>query len=185
MNTTSIKDLSNVELVKEYKQAKKNFIQAIEGTPEEIEADTIVAELFAEIKDRDLDLRDYQEEENNNKCNMLENIKLNEKYTLIIENTVGMMVHRHVRINKAEEVLKDSYGYNKDKCLQLIYTLKGKRKKTGTKFKDNKIAIVEGWQEIKETINSENFRKMLSFGENNFDKTLEINNLNPIVKYNC
>jgi hypothetical protein len=116
---------------------------------------------------------------------MLENIKENEKYTLIIENTVGMMVHRHVRINKAEEVLKDKNYLGSGKCLQLIYTLKGKRSKTGTKFTDNKIAIVEGWQEVKETINSKNFRAMLSFGENNFDKTLEINNLNPIVKYNC
>jgi len=116
---------------------------------------------------------------------MLENIKLNEKYTLIIENTMGMMVHRHVRINEASEVLKDpSYAY-KGNCLRLIYTLKGKRTKTGTKFTDNKIAIVEGWQEIKETINSKNFREMLSFGENNFDKTIEINNLIPIVKYNC
>ena len=96
-----------------------------------------------------------------------------------------MIVRRHVIINKVEEVLKDINYTDSGKCLQLIYTKKGKRKKTGMKYKDNKIAIIEGWQEIQETINSKNFREMLSFGENNFDKTLEINNLNPIIKYNC
>lgn len=116
---------------------------------------------------------------------MLENIKLNEKYTLIIENTMGMMVHRYVRINEATEVLKDTNSYNKDKCLRLIYTLKGKRKKTGTKFTDTKIAIISGWQEIKGTINNNDFKELVSFAENNFDNVLKINNLNPIVKYNC
>lgn len=116
---------------------------------------------------------------------MLENIKLNEKYTLIIENTLGMMVSHQVKINQAEEILKDSYGYSKDKCLKLIYILKGKRNKIGTKFKDNKIAIVEGWQEVKGTINDKNVSEFISFDENAFDSVLKINNLNPIVKYNC
>lgn len=116
---------------------------------------------------------------------MLGNIKVNEKYTLVIENTLGLMVSQQVKINEATEVLKDTYGYSKDTCLRLIYTLKGKRTKTGTKFTNNKIAIVEGWQEVKGTINDKNVSEFVSFDENAFDSVLKINNLNPIVKYNC
>ena len=76
-----------------------------------------------------------------------------------------MIVRRHVIINKVEEVLKDINYTDSGKCLQLIYTKKGKRKKTGMKYKDNKIAIIEGWQEIQETINSKNFRDTIEFAE--------------------
>lgn len=117
---------------------------------------------------------------------MLENIKLNEKYTLVIENSLGMMVSHQVRINQAEEVKNPKYSYGDSKALKLIYTLKGKRKRSGTLFTENKIAIVQGWQEVTGVINGndKNF-EMISFAEGAFDKVLEINNLNPIVKYNC
>jgi hypothetical protein len=57
----NIKTLSNVELVKVYQEAKVNFRNAVEGTPEELEADRIYTELFNELNDRNIDLRDYQE----------------------------------------------------------------------------------------------------------------------------
>jgi hypothetical protein len=57
----NIKTLSNVELVNAYKVAKVNFRNAIEGTPEELEADRIYSELFNELNERDLDIRDYME----------------------------------------------------------------------------------------------------------------------------
>lgn len=72
-----MKNLSNTELVNQYKIAKKNFIQATEGTQQEIEADKIVTELFAEIKDRDLDLRDYQATKKEL------NLVIGEKYTVL------------------------------------------------------------------------------------------------------
>jgi hypothetical protein len=115
---------------------------------------------------------------------MLENIKLNEKYTLVIENTFGMMVSHQVKINQAKEINK--YTYGDDKVLSLIYTLKGKRSKTGTRFTDTKVAIIEGWIDVKGVINGNdsNF-EIIAFDENNFDNVLKINNLNPIAKYNC
>ena len=61
----NIKNLTNNELVNEYNIAKKNFINATEGTPAEQEADRIVIELFQEISNRDLDLRDYTTNETN------------------------------------------------------------------------------------------------------------------------
>jgi hypothetical protein len=116
---------------------------------------------------------------------MLENIKLNEKYTLVIENDFGMIVSRQVKINEATEVKKSQYSYGDEKALKLIYTLKGKRSKTGTRFSDNKIAIIEGWKEVKGAVNNDSFTEMVAFDENNFDNILKLNNLNPVVKYNC
>jgi hypothetical protein len=116
---------------------------------------------------------------------MLENIKVNEKYTLVIENDFGMVVSRQVKINEAEEVKSNQYSYGNDKALKLIYTLKGKRSKTGTRFTQNKIAIIEGWKEVKGVINHDDFAEMMAFDENNFDNILKLNNLDPIVKYNC
>lgn len=117
---------------------------------------------------------------------MLENIKLNEKYTLVIENDFGMIVSRQVKINEATEVQNTQYSYGNEKALRLIYTLKGKRSKTGTRFTQNKIAIIEGWKEVTGVINGndKNF-EMIAFDENNFDNILKQNNLSPIVKYNC
>jgi hypothetical protein len=57
----NIKTLSNNELVNTYKVAKVNFRNAIEGTPEELEADRIYSELVNELNERNLDLRDYME----------------------------------------------------------------------------------------------------------------------------
>lgn len=55
----NIKDLSNTELVKQYKIAKLKFIKATEGTPDESEAERIYDELFKELNNRDIDLRNY------------------------------------------------------------------------------------------------------------------------------
>jgi hypothetical protein len=116
---------------------------------------------------------------------MLNNIKENEKYTLIIENSFGIMVDRKVKIIEAEEVKNPKYSYGDSKALRLIYIEKGKRKKSGTLFTENKIAIVEGWKDIKGTMKDNFYGEMISFHEDNFNGILELNNLNPVLTYNC
>jgi hypothetical protein len=96
-----------------------------------------------------------------------------------------MIVSRQVKINEATEVQNTQYSYGDKKALRLIYTLKGKRSKTGTCFSENKVAIIEGWKEVTGAINNDSFTEMMAFDENNFDNILKQNNLNPIVKYNC
>ena len=117
---------------------------------------------------------------------MLENIKLNEKYTMIVENDLGMLVSRQIRVNEATEVKNPKYTYGDDKALRLIYTEKGKRKKRGTLFTENKIALIEGWKEVSGVINgNDKSFEMVSFDEGAFENVLINNNLSPIVKYNC
>lgn len=116
---------------------------------------------------------------------MLNNIKENEKYTLIIENSLGIMVDRKIKIIEAEEVKNPKYAYGDSKALRLIYIEKGKRKKLGTLFTENRIAIVEGWKDIKGTMKDSFNGEMIAFHEENFNGILELNSLKPILKYNC
>lgn len=113
----------------------------------------------------------------------LSNIKLNEKYTLLIENTWGILVSRKVKINDISEV----EGYYKEygaKNLKIIYTEKNKRKKYGVKFTDNKVAIIDGWIDIKGVANDNNVSEFEAFKEGLFDDIIKDNKLNPILIYN-
>jgi len=87
----NIKTLSNNELVKAYKVAKVNFRNAVEGSQEEIECDRIYTEMFNELNERNLDLRDYQETnqtvENNTTNNTIKKVKTFVK-SLVIATTI-------------------------------------------------------------------------------------------------
>jgi hypothetical protein len=110
---------------------------------------------------------------------MLENIKMNEKYTLVLENSLGFIVSRQVRITEANITSYAQY----DKTLILVYISKGKRKRTGFFFvPDNKIAIVEGWHEVKGTFLDENINTFESFKDGDFENVLKINNLVPVYQ---
>lgn len=112
----------------------------------------------------------------------LENIKLGEKYTLLIENTMGFIVSRQVKITEA--YLKD-YAQYKNR-LHLHYILKGKRKAQGTRYVDNKIAIIEGWQEIKGIFldKIEKGNKVECFANEIFEEILIMNKLTPVYAQN-
>jgi len=63
---TNYSNLSNKELYIKYQEAKANFRNSIEGSQEEKEADRIFTELSKEVETRNLDLKKYKEESNNN-----------------------------------------------------------------------------------------------------------------------
>ena len=104
-------------------------------------------------------------------------LKLNEKYTIVLENNLGVLVSRKVRIHKIEE---EKGGFQKDKSLTIYYTEKGKRSKTGRKFLDNKLFIIEGWQDIETSLNDNEF---ICFDNDKFNGLLT--KYNPVLKYNC
>lgn len=54
-----IKELSNKELVKGYREAKKVFIKAVLLSKEEEVADSILDMFWNEMENRNLDLRNY------------------------------------------------------------------------------------------------------------------------------
>jgi hypothetical protein len=80
---TNYSNLTNKELYNKYQEAKKNFREAIEGTPEEIDADRIFTELSKEVENReDFDWLSFKNEElknsdNTNKTitNIIETVK--------------------------------------------------------------------------------------------------------------
>lgn len=104
-------------------------------------------------------------------------LKLNEKYTIVLENNVGILVSRKVRINKIEII---EGGFQKDKSINIYYTEKGKRTKTGRKFIDNKLFIIEGWQEVETSLNDSEF---ICFDDEKFNEVLS--KYKPVLKYNC
>jgi hypothetical protein len=113
----------------------------------------------------------------------MDNIKLNEKYTLLIENTMGFIVSRQVRITKAfMEKENNLYGNvrSNEENLVLHYILKGKRKAIGTRFKESRIAIFEGWKDIKGTIQDNNINTFESFQTGLFDDIIKNNKLNAL-----
>lgn len=54
-----IKGLNNAQLVGAYKQAKRVFIQAVEGTRKQNTIDNIMTMLWWELDKRNIDLREY------------------------------------------------------------------------------------------------------------------------------
>lgn len=108
---------------------------------------------------------------------MLENIKLDEKYTLLIETTLGIIVSRKVKITKAD--MRDYAQYRN--ALNLNYIPKGKRSKVGFVFlPEQRFAIIEGWKDIKETFQDSNINAFECFDSKSFDNILESNKLEPI-----
>lgn len=67
------------------------------------------------------------------------------KYTLIIENEVGVLVKREITLEKADMILKDKYSCTKKYIPQLIFKYKRARNLTGLKF-TGKLVIFEGWR---------------------------------------
>ena len=72
------------------------------------------------------------------------------KATLILINTMGFPIMRHVRVVKAET------RANQDdrQTLVLLYVEKGKRQRTGTHFAENPVAIARGWQPVQGAFNA-------------------------------
>lgn len=59
MNINSLENISDLELVQAYKQARQTFAKAIEGSAEEIKSEKMFDMYFKEIDKRKIDLRDY------------------------------------------------------------------------------------------------------------------------------
>lgn len=59
MNINKLENISDLELVKSYKQARQTFVKAIEGSEEETKAEKLFDMYFKEIDERNIDLRDY------------------------------------------------------------------------------------------------------------------------------
>ena len=103
-------------------------------------------------------------------------LELNKKYTMVLENNLGIIVSRQIRINKIEESKGE---YQQEKSLTIYYTVKGKRKMIGRKFTDNSLFIIDGWEDIQETNDAE----MVCFDREKFSSIL--NRYKPVLKYNC
>lgn len=73
------------------------------------------------------------------------------KVTLILINTMGFPVCRHITVIAADIVSAKRYhGEITDKkCLELQYIEKGKRKPRGTRYTEASLAVALGWQDIK------------------------------------
>jgi hypothetical protein len=71
--------------------------------------------------------------------------------TLILINTMGFPIMRHIRVVKAE------IRANQDdrSTLVLVYVEKGKRRRIGTHFAENPVAIARGWQPVQGAFNAE------------------------------
>lgn len=78
------------------------------------------------------------------------------KVTLILINTMGFPVSRHVTVIAADIVSAKRYhGEMTDKkCLELQYIEKGKRKPKGTRYTEASLAVALGWQDIKVPTNN-------------------------------
>jgi hypothetical protein len=78
------------------------------------------------------------------------------KVTLILINTMGVPVCRHITVIAADIVsAKRYYGEITDKkCLEIQYIEKGKRKPKGTRYTEASLAVALGWQDIKVPTNN-------------------------------
>jgi len=85
---TNYSNLTNEQLYITYQEAKTNFINAIEGTQEEIEADRIFTELSKEVENRNLDLKS---------CKI---ISILEKYDRETKGTLALDFKHEVLNNK-------------------------------------------------------------------------------------
>ncbi len=72
------------------------------------------------------------------------------KVTLILINTMGFPVSRHITVIAADLVSAKRYqgDMTDKKCLELQYIKKGKRKPRSTRFTEADLAIALGWQQI-------------------------------------
>jgi hypothetical protein len=52
--------LNDEELVREFQKARKNFVFAIEGSKQEKELEKVYDELFREICNRNIDLKNFK-----------------------------------------------------------------------------------------------------------------------------
>lgn len=95
------------------------------------------------------------------------------KYTLIIENELGFLVKREIKLESAEMVLKDKYSCSKKYIPQLIFKYKKARNLTGLKF-TNKIVILDGW---KKDLPEPDINDQFCFSMD-INKYLEDNNIN-------
>lgn len=86
------------------------------------------------------------------------------KATLIIINTWGLPIVRNVWLKRVEVKNKDSYctWRNAEQAVSAWYTIKGKRKTTGTKFTGG-VTIALGWQDIEGAFNNTPNSEFLSF----------------------
>lgn len=117
----NIKNLSDSELVKAYKEVKQNFLQAIEGTPEEQEADRIYTELSKELNERNIDLRDYQEESN-------DNIKENSGMTnMTMKETIRKILVRATNKGNIKTIAEVKYFINSDNNILMKIPLRGQK----------------------------------------------------------
>jgi len=71
--------------------------------------------------------------------------------TLILINTMGFPIMRHVRVVKAET---RANKYDRQ-TLMLIYVEQGKRRRMNTHFAENPVAIAKGWQPVNGTFTAE------------------------------
>lgn len=95
--------------------------------------------------------------------------------TLILINTMGFPIMRHVRVVKAET------RANQDdrQTLVLVYVEKGKRRRTGTHFAENQVAIARGWQPVQGAFNAEAEDEWTTFESTAFQAML--NQLTDII----
>jgi hypothetical protein len=73
---------------------------------------------------------------------------IGQKATLLLINTFGMPVVRHLTIKNIEIVSKTPTSFYSDKQLQLTYVFKGKRKAFKTRYVGD-TALYLGWHEVK------------------------------------
>lgn len=59
MNINNLESISDLELVKSYRQARQTFVRSIEGSEEETKAEELFDRYFKEIDERNIDLRKY------------------------------------------------------------------------------------------------------------------------------
>lgn len=82
--------------------------------------------------------------------NNLSQLKPGDKITLVIENTMGIVVTRQAKFAGFE--FKNYAQYNN--VLALKYTLKGKRKVEGRYFIEGALSVAKGWQDVDTTVKS-------------------------------
>lgn len=73
-----------------------------------------------------------------------------QKATLMLVNTMGFPIVRHITITKADIVAATRYQNHMTdkKCLELKYVEKGKRKLVGTRYTEADLAVALGWQNV-------------------------------------
>ena len=82
--------------------------------------------------------------------NNLSQLKPGDKITLVIENTMGVVVTRHAKFVGFE--FKNYAQYQS--VLALKYTLKGKRKVEGRYYIEGALSVAKGWQDVDTTVKS-------------------------------